>query len=82
MMMDGRATDEKDERGQPLAGDTLLFIANAGDRSRSFTAPSLPAPGRWREIVHTARTPRALVRGRAVHVAPHSCLLLRLDRLA
>jgi isoamylase len=55
MLLDGQASDEVDERGRPLTGDSLLLLLNGGRRARAFGLPALPGPGRWRELVHTAR---------------------------
>ena len=58
MLIHGEATDEKDERGRPIAGDTLLLLLNGGDRPRAFTLPQLGRPGAWHELVNTARAER------------------------
>jgi glycogen operon protein len=80
MLVHGRATDEVDERGRPIYGDTLLLLLNGGNRSRFFALPSLAeGPGVWQELVNTARpemAPRA-VRTPGVNVVAHSLLLVR-----
>jgi isoamylase len=81
MLVDGHATDELDERGRPIYGDTLLLILNAGAKSRSFEPPQGDGNGAWQEIINTARTdpttPHAHRKGQALSVAAHSLLLLR-----
>ena len=79
MLLFGRAADEVDARGRVARGDTLLLLLNAGTRSRSYTLPRLFEPGRWEEILNTARSgpwPRP-VRTPTVNLTAHSSLLLR-----
>ena len=49
-------------RGRSARGDTLCLLLNAGTRSRSYTLPKVAEPGRWEELLNTARpgpwTPR------------------------
>jgi isoamylase len=79
MLLLGRAADEVDFRGRSARGDTLMLLLNAGTRSRSYTLPKVAEPGRWEELLNTARPgpwSRA-VRTPAVNLAAHSSLLLR-----
>jgi glycogen operon protein len=82
MLLDGQAADEIDFRGRrsPRA-DTILLLLNASTRSRSNTLPHLDRPGRWEELLNTARpgAGRRLVRSTAVNLVAHSSLLLRHD---
>ena len=82
MLVDGHATDELDERGRPIYGDTLLLILNAGAKSRSFDLPQEDGNGAWQEIINTARTdpttPHGHRKEHALTVAAHSLVLLRL----
>ncbi|MFQ5806811.1 MAG: glycogen debranching protein GlgX [Phycisphaerae bacterium] len=55
MLIHGQATDEVDERGRLISGDTLLLIVNGGGSSCEFTLPPFESPGRWRELANTAR---------------------------
>ena len=48
MLIDGEATDEVDERGHAVNGDTLLILMNSGDAGRPFHA----ARARWRGREH------------------------------
>ncbi len=79
MLLYGRAADEVDPRGRRVRGDTLLLLLNAGPRARSYTLPKVAEPGRWEELLNTARPspfPRA-VRAPVVHLAAQSTVLLR-----
>ncbi len=87
MLIDGQATDEVDERGRPIFGDTLLLLLNGGSRSRSFVLPGMDRMGMWREILNTARPETMrVVRTHAVNLVAHSLIMLRygpeLDRAA
>jgi glycogen operon protein len=79
MLMVGRAADEVDMRGRAAHGDTLLLLLNAGTRSHSYALPSLEQPGRWQEVLNTARPGpwSREVRNEAVNLAAQSSLLLR-----
>ena len=79
MLLYGGAVDELDPRGRSARGETLLLLLNAGTRPRSCTLPRVAEPGRWEELVNTARPSRFArdVRTPAVNLAAHSCLLLR-----
>jgi isoamylase len=78
MLIHGKATDEVNERGRPIFGETLLMLLNGGPRSRYFVLPKVEDPGLWTEILNTARTgpPRA-VKGPALNLTAHSLILLR-----
>jgi len=79
MLVVGRAADEVDIRGRAARGDTLLLLLNAGARSRPYTLPRLEWPGRWEELLNTARTGSWTreVRNEVVNLAAHSSLTLR-----
>jgi glycogen operon protein len=78
MLIHGEATDEVNERGRPIFGDTLLLLVNGGARSRFFQLPKVVGPGIWNEILNTARpgSTRA-VRNWALNLVAHSLILLR-----
>lgn len=77
MLIHGRATDERDERGRPMRGDTVLLAVNADEAPTPFTVPELEDPGYWEEAINTARRdPRAVLGGRTVNLAAHSLILL------
>ncbi|MBO0714702.1 MAG: glycogen debranching protein GlgX, partial [Acidimicrobiales bacterium] len=77
MLVNGRATDEMDERGHPAYGDTLLLLMNAGARSRLFSLPRLERRGAWEELVNTARPGTRMARKPTVNLTARSCILLR-----
>jgi glycogen operon protein len=77
MLIDGAATDEVDERGNAVSGDTLLLVMNAGDKPVSFTLPELGGEKMWVSMVDTARDELSLVKGGAVTVEAHALMLLR-----
>ena len=78
MLIDGAATDEVDERGHAVSGDTLLLVLNAGDTPVSFTLPTLPGEGKiWVTMVDTARDEVAVVNGGALDVEAHALMLAR-----
>jgi glycogen operon protein len=78
MLIDGHATDEVDERGRPIYGDTLLLLLNAESRSRFVQLPKLSAPGAWQELVNTARPDGSrAVKAPGVNLVAHSLILLR-----
>jgi isoamylase len=78
MLIDGQATDEVDERGRPIRGDTLLLLLNGGARSRYFVLPVRSDPGSWNELVNTARGEGLrVVKSKAVNLVGHSLILLR-----
>jgi glycogen operon protein len=77
MLVHGHATDEVDERGRPVYGETLLLLLNGGSRSRVFTLPRLGRPGTWEEMINTARSGSRPVRKPTVTLTAHSVILLR-----
>ena len=78
MLIHGRATNEVDERGRPILGDTLLVLLNGGARSLPFALPEVEATGVWEEAVNTARPDGArIVRADTIALSPHSLILLR-----
>jgi glycogen operon protein len=80
MLIDGEATDEVDERGRPVSGQTVLLLFNGGDTSRRFVVPQPDQPGMWEELVNTARPGRRMVRGQAVNLVGRSFILAQLGR--
>ena len=81
MLIDGAATDEVDERGLAVNGDTLLIVMNAGDMPVTFTLPALDGPDGgeniWVIMVDTARDELPVVRKSVVTVEAHAVMLLR-----
>jgi len=80
MLLSGRATDEVDQRGRHVYGDTILLLLNGGNRSRPYTLPRVEWPGIWEELLNTARPPGARrVHGSMVNLTAHSVILLRFN---
>jgi len=77
MLIDGDATDERDERGHLIRGDTLLVLFNASSHSSYFTLPSLDKPGTWNELANTAGHAPRSIKGAGVNLAAQSLILLR-----
>jgi len=78
MLIDGAATDEVDERGHAVSGDTLLIVLNAGETPVSFTLPTLPGEAKmWVIMVDTARDEVAVLEGTTLNVEAHALMLVR-----
>ncbi|MCA1833167.1 MAG: glycogen debranching protein GlgX [Actinomycetota bacterium] len=77
MLISGQATDEVNERGRPVFGDTLLLLLNGGTRSRRFVLPQLEESGIWHEALNTARPGSRPIRQEAINLVAHSLILLR-----
>jgi glycogen operon protein len=90
MLIHGEATDETDDRGRLIHGDTMLLLINAGPDEVRFELPVIDeagAPetggrrfGMWSELVNTAREDLWHIREGWVGLAPHSLVLLRYGR--
>ncbi len=77
MLIHGQATDEVDERGRLISGNTLLLVVNSGPNACEFTLPDQEAPGLWREQANSARLgKRRYLEPGKLHVAPYSLVLL------
>jgi len=81
MLIHGRSTDERDERGRLATGETVLFAVNGGGRSRRFTLPVIAEKGRWVEVLNTARPGSRRVKNGAVTLVARSCILFRYELL-
>ena len=79
MLIDGMASDERDERGKAIVGDTLLVLLNAGDACQVFTLPALRAGARWRLELDTAYPSGRAEPGTTIAIEPYSLAVLRLD---
>jgi isoamylase len=82
MLIDGKATDEVDERGHAVNGDTLLIIMNSSDSAVPFTLPTLEGEGEniWVIMVDTSRDEMPVVRKGTVSLEAHAVMLLRFGR--
>ncbi len=52
--LDGMAIDELDARGEPIAGDTLLYLLNAQDTTVPFALATFERGRSWECLVDTA----------------------------
>jgi glycogen operon protein len=76
MLINGDASDETDERGNPVKGDTLLILFNASEQGIEWTLPQIGGGPTWIALVDTnADGPASLASG-PVKVAPYSLVLL------
>ena len=76
MLIPGQATDEVDEAGRVLYGDTLLLLLNGGGSSVYFAVPELHPHGGWQELLNTARPGTRLRRKGGLNFGGHSLVLL------
>src|SRR5690606_31658815 len=60
MLVHGAASEERDDRGRPIGGASLLLLLNGGDTACSFALPAVDGRAAWREEVHTAHPGRRL----------------------
>jgi glycogen operon protein len=77
MLIYGEATDETDDRGRPIKGETLLLLVNGGEAEVRFTLPDVEGGGIWAEVVDTAHRELHRVSEGFVALAPYSLVLLR-----
>ncbi|MBX6330383.1 MAG: glycogen debranching enzyme GlgX, partial [Gemmatimonadaceae bacterium] len=77
MLIRGDASDEIDDRGRPIHGDTLLLLVNNREGVQSFTLPVLPTPGRWEMMVNTAEEHPAPPADGTVTLPPFTLVMLR-----
>jgi isoamylase len=77
MLIHGEATDEQDDRGRPIKGDTMLLLLNAGPSECSFALPKMEGQGMWVEVVDTADQKTRVMNQGSVKLEPHSLVLLR-----
>ncbi|MCW5892943.1 MAG: glycogen debranching protein GlgX [bacterium] len=77
LLVHGAASEERDARGRPVDGDSVMLLLNGGDETCTFVLPVLGGRGGWRVEVDTAdpashRRPTA-----ACDVPAHAVVLLR-----
>ena len=77
MLIYGDATDETDDRGRPIKGETLLLLLNGGPSDIQFRMPIIEGDGVWAEMVDTAHRELRVVPTGAVTLDPYSLVLLR-----
>jgi glycogen operon protein len=76
MLIHGKATDEVDDHGRPIEGETLLLIVNGGSDHVTFTLPEMDSAGVWVPLIDTATDDESTAAGPQVTLAPHSLVLL------
>ena len=81
MLIRGEESEETDQRGRRLTGDSLLLLLNGGARSKRFRLPALDRPGTWSELLDTSHEAPRLSRDCAVHLSAHSLILLSFQPL-
>ena len=75
MLLRGEASDEIDDHGRPVAGETLLLLLNGGPEVCAFT---LPPMGTWRALVNTASPGKRQRSTGTCELRRYSLVLLRL----
>ena len=84
MLIYGEATDETDDRGRPISGETLLLLTNSADSPVCFTLPTIephqgsphPDHGLWTELVDTTHRELAVIES-TVEVGAFGLTLVR-----
>jgi glycogen operon protein len=77
MLIFGESTDETDDRGRPIKGDTLFFVLNGAAAPVRFVMPKIEGDGIWAELVDAAHRELRVLRSGTVDVEPYSLVLLR-----
>ena len=82
MRLAGDAIDEVGERGERIAGDTLLLLLNADAGPLTFTMPAHAEGQYWEEVADTTNgvgAPAPLHGGDHYQVQDHSMAVFRLS---
>jgi isoamylase len=83
MLIHGDATDEVDERGRPVKGDTLLIVMSNAPTEVDFRLPHIEQRGLWAALVDTTRRAddmTQIVKSECIRLTPYSLVLLRFGR--
>ena len=84
MLVHGDATDETDDRGKLIHGETMLLLINASPGEVSFTVPALSSAdrrtGMWMVLIDTARRQTRMVAEGSYSLPAYSLVLLRFGR--
>ncbi|MDQ3997264.1 MAG: glycogen debranching enzyme, partial [Gemmatimonadota bacterium] len=83
MLIHGDSTDEVDERGRPVKGDTLLIVMSNSPTEVDFRLPRIEQRGLWAALIDTSRRADEMaqvVKGECIRLAPYSLMLLRHGR--
>jgi isoamylase len=78
MLIRGQASDDVDDRGRPIFGETMLLLVNGGGRSRYFALPKTAGVGTWEVLLNTAHPGQPKpVKTHGVNLLAFSLFLLR-----
>jgi len=77
MLIYGEATDETDDRGRPVKGETMLLLVNASDEAVTFATPTIDGEGIWAEIIDSAHRELRVIDTGRVDVEAFGLVLLR-----
>jgi isoamylase len=77
MLIYGEGTDETDDRGRPIKGDTLLLVLNASEDRVTFHMPVMNGDDSWAELTDSRSRELGVIGTGSVEVAPFSLVLLR-----
>jgi isoamylase len=80
MLINGYATNETDDRGRPIHGDTLLLLLNGSEQPLRFSPPPMRGRGLWSELVDTSHLELRVPDQAGVEMAAMSLVLLRFGR--
>ncbi|MFN2570820.1 MAG: glycogen debranching protein GlgX, partial [Gemmatimonadales bacterium] len=79
MLINGDATDETDDKGEPIKGDTMLLLVNASETQVDFALPPPGPAGGWSPLVDTASAPVPQDRNGTYPLKPYALVLMVLD---
>jgi glycogen operon protein len=54
MALNGQGIQERDAKGEPVTGDTLLVLLNSGPADETVTLPRWRHAGAWTKVLDTA----------------------------
>jgi len=77
MLIYGEGTDETDDRGRPIKGDTLLLVLNASEDTVTFQMPAMNGSDAWAEVIDSATPGATVVRRGSIDLTPFSLVVLR-----
>jgi glycogen operon protein len=77
MLIYGEATDETDDRGRPVKGETMLLLLNASEEPVTFITPTIDGEGIWAEVIDSARRELRVISMGHVDVEAFGLVLLR-----
>jgi glycogen operon protein len=83
MLINGEATDEVDDRGRPVRGDTLLIVMSNSPTDVDFRLPRIEQRGVWAALIDTCRRAdeaAQIVRSECIRLGAYSLVLLRYGR--